>query len=148
MSDGFEFAAAGEAGFIASSGGLQLWEGFHDGINLDPGEAWSTLVVTSPDGQEWTPHLLGDGGWLGLGTLKPESNTEVIVIDGEEILVAVDPPSTLYYSADGVQSEHVIGSPSLERPAMALVGPDQVVVVDQVDREGPVQIHRIEKQRP
>jgi hypothetical protein len=158
MADGFEFAAAGDAGFIASSGGLQLWEGFDDDISLDAGEAWSTLVVTSPDDQEWTPHLLGglalwqivpfDGGWLGLGMLKPERNTEVIVIDGQETLVAVDPPSTLYYSADGVQWEHVIGSPSLGRPAMALVGSDQVVVVDQADREGPVQIHRIEKRRP
>ncbi len=118
----------------------------------------TTLVVTSPAGQEWTPHLLGglalwhivpfDGGWLALGTLKPESNTEVIVIDGEEILVAISPPSTLYYLADGVQWEHVIGSPSLERPAMALVGPDQVAVVDQADREGSVQAHRIEKQCP
>jgi hypothetical protein len=90
LPDGIEHVIHTDHGFIAYTGYLQVWDGFDD-FSLEPREAWASLVLTSPDGKEWTPHVLSDfaiyqivpfgQGMLAAAALPPESDTVTIEVE-------------------------------------------------------------------
>lgn len=146
-----------ESGFVAYTGYLQLWDGFSDGITLEPEESWASLILTSMDGTEWTPHVLPDfaiyqivpyaQGMIAAAALPPESNSRVVEEDGETYSVAVVPDNHLYYSDDGLTWSAIADSPALGKPLLATTSDGTVIAVDEwaaEDRTIPTtQIHVI-----
>lgn len=142
LSDGLENVLAFDHGFIAYTGYLQVWDGFSGGIALEPREAWSSLVVTSIDGITWEAHLLSDfginqivpfgEGLLAVAARRPESDTRTVEAeDGTTVEVAVAPPSTLYYSEDGLIWRSVKNSPEFSKPLLVRADDGRIIAVDE-----------------
>jgi hypothetical protein len=144
LPDGIEHVIHAETGFVAYTGYLQVWDGF-EGLTLEPREAWSSLVVTSTDGQEWTPHVLSDlaiykmvpfgNGILAAAALPPESDTVTVDVDGVATEVAVITDNRLFYSEDGLTWEAIADSPTFGKPLLAPTSAGSVIVVDEYQAE-------------
>lgn len=148
LSDGLEEIVAYDGGLVAYSGYLQVWDGFADGIILEPSESWSSLVVTSSDGTTWESHLQSDfainriipfgNGLLATAARQPESDTITFEAeDGTTQQVAVSPPAGLYYSEDGLIWNPVEDSPEFSKPLLVQTGEGQALVVDEHQVEDP-----------
>jgi hypothetical protein len=142
LSDGLEDIVVYDGGVVAYTGYLQIWDGFADGISLDPREAWSSLVVTSVDGITWDSHLLSDfainqiipfgDGLLATGARRPDSDTRTVEAeDGTTYETAVIPTPTLYYSEDGLTWHPVENSPQFTKPLLIQTGDGQAIAVDE-----------------
>lgn len=142
VSDGLRDVIQVDDGYVAYSETLQVWDGWDNGVNLEPSEAWSSLVVTSTDGASWEAHLLPDfaisqivpygNGLLATAGRTPESDTQMIEDeDGTIHEVAVSPPKTLYYSEDGLTWRPVENSPEFSKPLLVQTKDGDVVAVDE-----------------
>lgn len=122
LPDGIEDVVAGDNGYLAYTGGLQIWDGFDRGtLILEPREAWSALMLTSADGTDWDPQVIAgialyeitpvSGGYLAWATARPASDTVTITDDDlfRDIEVAVSPTPHLAYSTDGLVWSPVVG---------------------------------------
>ena len=131
---------------MAYTGYLHVWDGFQD-FTLEPREAWASLVLISPDGQEWTPHVLSDfaiykmvpfgDGILAAAALPPESDTVTVDVDGVTTEVAVSVENRLFYSEDGLMWEAIADSPTFGKPLLAPTSDGSVIVVDEYRAEDP-----------
>jgi hypothetical protein len=142
ISDGLRDVIEFDYGYVAYTETLQIWDGWDDGIALEPSEAWSSLVVTSTDGVSWEAHLLSDfaisqivpygDGLLATAARAPESDTQMIEDEeGNLYEVAVSPPKTLYYSEDGLTWRPVEDSPEFSKPLLVQTSSGSVIAVDE-----------------
>lgn len=141
LHDGLEHVTLLGDGFFAYSGLLQIWGGLED-WHLEPEEAWSSLILLSPDGATWEPHVLSDfgifqviafgDGLLATAARRPDANTEFVEDPntGEEIEVAVSPPVGVYHSVDGLTWNEVAGLPDFDRPLLMPVSDNRAHIVD------------------
>lgn len=146
LSDGIEHVIHTEAGFVAYTGYLQVWDGF-EGLTLEPREAWASLLLTSTDGQVWTPHVLSDfaiykmvpfgDGILAAAALPPESQTMTIDVGGVTTEAASAVDNRLYYSEDGLTWEAVGESPTFGKPLLTTTTDGRAIVVDEYQAEAP-----------
>jgi hypothetical protein len=149
LPEGIEHVIHTDSGFVAYTGYLQVWDGF-EGLTLEPREAWASLVLTSNDGQEWTPHVLSDfaiyqmvpfgNGMVAAAGLPPGSDTVIIDVDGVPTEVAVTVENRLFYSEDGLRWEAIADSPRFGKPLLAPTVDGRVIVVDEYqaeDQESP-----------
>lgn len=142
LSDGLEHVLPFGNGFVAYTGYLQIWDGFHDGLLLEPREAWSSLVLLSEDGATWQPHVLSEfgiytmvpfgEGLLAVAALPPPTNTEVLELDdGTTVTAAARPANRLYYSDDGLVWQPVADSPAFDKPLLTTDGAGGALVLDE-----------------
>ena len=144
LSDGIEGVVRNEQGFIAYTGFLQVWDGFQ-GPTLEPREAWASLVLLSADGIDWSAQVLTDfaiyqvvpfgDGLLAAAALPPESDTEMINVDGVTTEVASAVTNRLYYSDDGLTWREVANSPQFGKPLLAVNASGDVIAVDEFAAE-------------
>lgn len=142
--DGLEDVVHGDLGFIAYTGYLQVWDGF-EGLTLQPREAWASLILRSMDGNEWTAHVLSDfaiyqmvpfgDGLLAAAALPPDSDTEIINVEGVTTEAASAVANKLYYSEDGLTWREVTDSPELGKPLLATTDGGDVLAIDEYAAE-------------
>jgi hypothetical protein len=149
LSDGLEHVLPFRNGFVAYTGYLQVWDGFHEGLLLEPREAWSSLVLLSEDGFVWQSHVLSEfgissmvpfgEGLLAVAALPPPTDTEVLELeDGRTVTAAATPANRLYYSEDGLVWRPVADSPEFEKPLLAIDGAGGALVLDEYQVESDV----------
>jgi hypothetical protein len=146
LPDGIEHVIHTDRGFVAYTGYLQVWDRFED-FTLDPREAWASLVLTSSDGLEWTPHVLSDfaiyqivpfgEGMLAAAAFPPESDTVTVDVDGVATEVAMSVDNKLFFSEDGLTWQAVTDSPTFGKPLLAPASDGRVIAVDEYQAEDP-----------